>query len=30
MKITITSLEDIKTAAQQFIDHIDGNTVFAF
>ena len=29
MKITITSLEDIKTAAQQFIDHIDGNTVFA-
>ena len=27
MKITITSLEDIKTAAQQFIDHIDGNTV---
>ncbi len=30
MKITITSLEDIKTAAQQFIAHIDGNTVFAF
>lgn len=30
MKITITSLEDIKTAAQQFIDHIDDNTVFAF
>lgn len=30
MKITITSLEDIKTAAQQFIDHIDSNTVFAF
>ncbi len=30
MKITITSLEDIKTAAQQFIDHIGGNTVFAF
>ena len=30
MKITITSLEDIKTAAQQFIDHMDGNTVFAF
>ena len=30
MKIKINSIEDIKTAAQEFINNINGSTVFAF
>ena len=30
MKIKINSIADIKTAAQEFINNINGSTVFAF